>query len=358
MTHSPEPPNPLSATEAAELIRSLLHKEGSWVDWGKKCQLLQQGGYGAEQIFEQSGFQKVQQNLVIVASQVYESLVKEEVDEGILNYYLGPKSDVLYELRILNQSQRAIAAVEAQQKSLTADEAKELAKAFQEFGYLSQLPEGFTEHPGDALAYQCWKFARQKKDLTARTRLIVKGLKFAHSDSARTAIEQLLTDLTTNSPKKAPLVPMFRLEAEEELARLIPVAGTLPLTPSQIEEIAPLQQIDPFGFVQYRGTGALVPVPQWQAILTAGDPVAIFCTGGEVAEIVPHKEEAVMVIVDREQRTWNGTSYFLVTKGEHLAIDWFETDPNLPLLGRVVVVLRPKKILDANHLHEPWQMDD
>ncbi|WP_265583307.1 RuBisCO accumulation factor 1 [Synechocystis salina] len=64
---------------------------------------------------------------------------------------------------------------------MAADEAKELAKAFQEFGYLSQLPEGFTDHPGDALAYQCWKLARQKKNLPERTRLIVKGLKFAHS---------------------------------------------------------------------------------------------------------------------------------------------------------------------------------
>jgi hypothetical protein len=358
MTHSPEPETPLTATDAAELLRSLLHKEGTWVDWGKKCHQLQQGGYDAEQIFEQSGFQKVQQNLVIVASQVYESLVKEGGDEVVLTYYLGPKSDVLYELRILNQSQRAIAALEAQQKNLTAEEAKELAKAFQEFGYLSQLPEGFTDHPGDALAYQCWKFARQKKDLTARTRLIVKGLKFAHSDSARTAIEQLLTDLTTSPTKKAPLVPMFRIEEEEESARLIPVAGTLPLTPAQVEAVATLEQVEPFGLVNYQGTGAIVAVPQWQAILTAGDPVAIFCEGGDVADTVPRKEEVVMVVVDREQREWNGTSYFLVAQGEQLAIEWFDVKPDFPLLGRVVVVLRPKKIFDANHLREPWQMDD
>jgi len=358
MTHSPEPKTPLTATEANELLRSLLQKEGSWVDWGKKCQQLQQGGYDAERIFEQSGFQKVQQNLVIVAGQVYESLVKEGVNEGILNYYLGPKSDVLYELRILNQSQRAIAAVEAQQKNLTAEEAKEVAKAFQEFGYLSQLPEGFTEHPGDALAYQCWKFARQKKDLTARTRLIVKGLKFAHSDSARLAIEQLLTDLTANAPKKAPLVPIFRLEEEEQSARLIPVAGTFPLTPAQVEAVAPLAQVEPFGLANYQGSGAIVPVPQWQAILTAVDPVAMFCLGGEVAATVPRKDENVMVIVDRDQRDWNPTSYFLATNGDRLTIEWFETEPTCPLLGRVVVVLRPKKIFDADNLREPWQMDD
>ncbi|MGA1623804.1 MAG: RuBisCO accumulation factor 1, partial [Synechocystis sp.] len=270
----------------------------------------------------------------------------------------GPKSDVLYELRILNQSQRAIAAVEAQQKNLTADEAKELAKAFQEFGYLSQLPEGFTEHPGDALAYQCWKFARQKKDITARTRLIVKGLKFAHSDSARTAIEQLLTDLTAKAAPKAPLVPIFRIEEAEESARLIPVAGTLPLTIEQLQQVETLTQGEPFGLVNYQGTGAIVPVPQWQAILTAVDPVAIFCAGGEVAETVPRKDETVMVIVDRGQRTWAPTHYFVVPQGEQLAIRWFETEPDCPILGQVVVVLRPKQIFDENHLREPWQMDD
>lgn len=358
MTHSPNPKATLPASEATELLRSLLHKEGSWVEWGQKCHQLQQGGYDAEHIFEQSGFQKVQQNLVIVASQVYESLVKEGVEAATLAYYLGPKSDVLYELRILTQPQRAIAAVEAQQKNLIAEEAKELAKAFQAFGYLSQLPEGFTEHPGDALAYQCWKLARQKKDLTARTQLIVKGLKFAHSDSARTAIEQLLTDLTTKSAPKAPLVPIFRLEDDQESARLIPVAGTFPLTAEQVESVAPLSQVEPFGLVNYQGTGVIVPVPQWQAILTADNPVALFCRGGEVAATVPRKDEMVLVIVDRQRRDWNRMSYFLVTTGEQLAISWFEAAPACPILGQVVVVLRPKQIFDANHLREPWQMDD
>lgn len=355
---TPESETVLTPAEANELIRALLHKEGTWVDWGKMCQQLHQGGYDAETVFEQTGLQKVQQNLVIVASQVYESLVKEGVEEDILRYYQGPKSDVLYELRILNQSQRAIAAAEAQRKNLTADEAKELARAFQEFGYLSQLPTGFTAHPGDALAYQCWKLARQKKDLTARTRLIAKGLKFAHSDSARTAIEQLLTDFIPQSTKKAPLLPLFRVEEEEYSSRLIPVAGTFPLTPTQITAVQAVTQVEPFGLVNYQGSGAIVPIPQWQAIFTAIDPVALFCRGGDVATTLPHADETVMLVVDRGQRDWNDQSYFLVAQGEQITVQWFDILPDSTILGKVVVVLRPKKILDANNLREPWQMDD
>ncbi|AGF52928.1 sll0102 [Synechocystis sp. PCC 6803] len=358
MTHSPESNPTVSAAEAAELIRSLLHKEGTWVDWGKKCQQLQKAGYGAEEIFEQSGFQKVQQNLVIVASQVYESLVKQGIDETVLSYYRGPKSDVLYELRILNHQQRAIAAVEAQQKNLAADEAKELAKAFQEFGYLSQLPEGFTDHPGDALAYQCWKLARQKKNLPERTRLIVKGLKFAHSPNARQAIEKLLTDLTAQPSRKAPLVPVFRLEEDQEAARLIPVAGTFPLQPQAVQAVQSLEQVEPFGLVSYQGEGAVVPVPQWQAILTAEDPVAIFCPAGQVSESLARKDEQVLVVVDRSKKIWNDGSYFLLNQGETVAIQWCETEPEREILAQVVLVLRPKKIFDANNLREPWQMDD
>jgi len=66
----------ISETEATELMRSLLHKEGNWVNWGQKCQKLQKAGYDSQLIFEQTGFQNAQQNLIIVAAQVFESLIK------------------------------------------------------------------------------------------------------------------------------------------------------------------------------------------------------------------------------------------------------------------------------------------
>ncbi|MEN9871684.1 MAG: hypothetical protein RLZZ171_2676, partial [Cyanobacteriota bacterium] len=69
----------MSEAEAQELMRSLLHKEGSWVEWGQGCQQLQKAGYSTQRIFEDTGFQNSQQNLVIVASQVFDNLVKAEV---------------------------------------------------------------------------------------------------------------------------------------------------------------------------------------------------------------------------------------------------------------------------------------
>ncbi|MFM7717394.1 MAG: hypothetical protein ACKO7A_33220, partial [Microcystis sp.] len=71
----------ISETEATELMRSLLHKEGNWVNWGQKCQKLQKAGYDSQLIFEQTGFQNAQQNLIIVAAQVFESLIKAGASE-------------------------------------------------------------------------------------------------------------------------------------------------------------------------------------------------------------------------------------------------------------------------------------
>jgi len=348
----------LSEDSIAELLRALLHKQGAWVDWGHACQQLQRSGLSADRIFEETGFQKVQQNLIIVAAQVYDSLVIGGVEQSVLDYYLGPKSDLLYELRILNQQQRALVAIEAQRQHLDAEGAKELARAFQEFTYLAQLPTGFSNNPGDALAYQCWKLARQKKDLAVRTRLIAKGLKFAYSSSARAAVEQLLTDMTLAPTAKAPLIPLHRLEQEEEVACLVPVAGSLPLATKALQKVAPIQTEEPFGVVTYQGTGALAPLPGWQAVLTAIDPVVIFCQSAEVAESLRHQSELVLVVVDRAKTDWNDSSYFIVDAEGQVAIRWAATAFAETILGQVVVVLRPKRIFDQNNLREPWQMDD
>ncbi|MGF1479562.1 MAG: RuBisCO accumulation factor 1 [Cyanophyceae cyanobacterium] len=346
----------LSEAEASQLLRSLLHKEGNWIDWGYACQQLQHSGYSAQQIFEETGFQASQQNLVIVAAQVYAS-IGATVPESVAAYFQGPRSDVLYEFRILNQQQRAAAAMLAQEKQLNVDEAHEVAKAYQEFSRRSQLPAGFSLHPGDAIAYQCWKRARQKKDLQERSRLIAKGLKFAHSPSAREAIEKLLSDFTVVPSRTAPLLPVYRLEQEEELPRIVPVAGSLPLTQAEFESVFPLEAQEPFRVVDAAG-GIVVPLPGWPAIVRATAPVAVFCKSDRLPKALSGELETVLVVIDRDLQEWNPNSYFAVAPNEQLTLQWFEEAPNVPLLGQVILVLRPKKILDENNIVEPWQMDD
>ena len=347
----------ISPEEAAELMRSLLHKEGSWVEWGKACQKLQQGGEDPKKVFEVTGFQVSQQNLVIVASQVYDNIAEAGLEPAILEYFKGPRSDVLYEFRILNKEKRVAASKLAYEKKLDVDGAHIVAKAIQDVAYMSQIPDAFTNCPGDNVAYLCWKRARNKKDLQARSRLIAQGLKFAQSETAREAIEQLLSDFTVVSSLNAPLLPIHRLEIEDALPRIVPLAGTYPITSSQLEAATKVEVIAPFSIMNASG-GTFVPIPGWQSALKAVDPVAYLCSSDRLPKSIGGKTEKVLVLIDRAAKEWNVSSYFAVETEETVELKWFETPPNNAIVGQLVLILRPKKIFDENNITEPWQMDD
>ncbi|NET38845.1 MAG: hypothetical protein F6K19_43830 [Cyanothece sp. SIO1E1] len=344
--------------DVTQILQMLRRKEQTWVEWGRACQHLQKNGYSPQSIFEETGFEPIQQNQVIVAAQVYASLENGAAPEPVLDYFRQRRSDILYEFRILAHADRVSAATLATENQLDVDAAHDVAKAIKEFSRFSQPPTGFTTAPGDAIAYQCWRLARQKSDLQERSRLIARGLRFAHSDSARLQMEKLLTDFTVVQSRPQPRLPTYRLESEEELPRVIPVIGQLPLTKADLQAVPLIQEEGSFNMVKFTGTGAWVPVPGWQVILKAEDPVGIFCQSHELPIDRVGKSEDLLLIIDRAQRDWDGDSYFLVEPAEHLAIQWYPEAPEHPLLGRVILVMRPKKILDRSLSRDPWQIDE
>ncbi|MBP0005507.1 MAG: hypothetical protein J7642_17630 [Cyanobacteria bacterium SBC] len=348
----------LSEDEILALLRSLRHKDGNWIAWGKACYQLHKAGYDPQNIFEETGFETAVQNQVIVAAQVYDSIVKEGVSDAVRAYCEGPRSDVLYEFRVLNQTQRAEAVELAWEKQLDIDSAHDVTRAVKAIDRLSKLPEGFTRKPGDAVAYQCWRQARQKKDLAERTRPIARGLKFAQTAGARLQLETLLSEISAPPQRKAPLLPLYRVDEELELPRIVPVAGTLPLSASAVESVLQVESIEPFRVTTVASQTVCVPIPGWQAVLQAGDPVALFTHSADLPNAPEGSDEMMLVLVDRSDRQWNPNSYFLAETGNGLEIAWFPETPNADVLARVVVVLRPKRILDESNILQPWQMDD
>jgi hypothetical protein len=343
--------------DSASLLQMLRRKEKTWLDWGLACQQLQKTGYSPQQIFEETGFEPIQQNQIVVASQVYKSLV-DNAPETVLNYFGERRSDILYELRVLNHGERVDAATLAANKQLDVDEAHIIAKAIKEFYQLKTLPPGFTKTPGDAMAYRCWHFARQKSDLQARSQLIGQGLKFAQSDTAREQLQQLLSDFTVVKTPSAPHLPFFRLESEEELPRLMPVVGHFPLTLADFKAVPMVDEEGAFGVVKYAGTCAWVAVPGWQVILRAEDPVALLAPVQDLEPDLPQPTEEVLVIIDRAQRQWNPDSYFLTAASDSLQVTWFTDAPEQKLLGQVILVMRPKRVLDEDYTKDPWQIDE
>ncbi|MEL6928306.1 MAG: RuBisCO accumulation factor 1 [Cyanobacteria bacterium J06600_6] len=347
----------MSETEAVELMRSLLHKEKTWVEWGQGCHKLQKAGYSTQRIFEDTGFQNSQQNLVIVAAQVFNNLLEANVAPEVLDYFRGPRSDVLYEFRLLNQQERVDASLLAYDKKINIDGAALVTKAIKDVSRMSQLPEAFTKHPGDWVAYLAWKRAKSQKDLQQRSRLIAQGLKFAHSTTAREAIEQLLSDFSTINTASEPLLPLYRMELEEELPRIVPLAGSYPISSQEISAVKQVEIREPFSHIQADG-GSYVPIPGWQAVLKAKDPVGYLCPSNLLPKYLGGNVEEVFVLVDRANKTWDINGYLVVEIAGKLEIRWFDSPPQELIIGQLVLILRPKKILDEGNLTQPWQMDD
>jgi Rubisco Assembly chaperone C-terminal domain/Rubisco accumulation factor 1 alpha helical domain/Rubisco accumulation factor 1 helix turn helix domain len=356
----PNNPNTDSMADdaAQELLVKLRQKQGNWVEWGQAIAQLQKSGYNPQTIFEATGFEPVQQNQVIVGSQVYNSLEKGGASEAVRNHYSQRNSDVLYELRLLTNEERAAAAELTFQHKLDCDEVREIAKAIKDFSRLRNIPQGFTKNPGDAVAYAAWKFAKQNSDLQERSRLIARGLRFAHTDTARKQIEQLLTDFTVSSQHQAPRVPFYRFETEVELPRIVPVAGETPIKTSDFKAVPLINEVGSFRILKFAGEQAWVPLPGWQVLLAAEDPVAIISQTDKLPSSTPNPPEEVLLVIDRAQRSWDSKSYFALDNSGELDFQWFDAEPNISFLGKIILVLKPKKILDEDFTKDSWQIDE
>ncbi|NEP80760.1 MAG: hypothetical protein F6K17_06780 [Okeania sp. SIO3C4] len=353
--------------EIENLIGLLRRKESNWVEWGQACARLQKAGYTSQQIFEATGFEPVQQNQVIVGSQVYTSIVNAKTAKNLqsqsgtdfLLRFERSGSDILYELRILTQEQRVIATEFIVEHNLDVDDAKDLAKAIKDFARMKTIPEGFSDRPGDIVAYQCWKLARQQNDLQQRSRLIAKGLKLADSQTARKQLEQLLIDFTVVSQRPAPRLPIYRMESEEELPRVLPVVGKLPLNTEDLKAVPIVEEVGSHGIVKFSGgAGAWVGIPGWRVVMQAEDPVAVIENSDRLPTPIPGATEEVLLIIDRSQREWHEDGYFIIDQAGKIEVQCFDELPNIPLLGRVLLVLRPKKILDREFVKDLLQFEE
>jgi hypothetical protein len=110
--------------------------------------------------------------------------------------------------------------------------------------------------------------------------------------------------------------------------------------------------------VKFAGPAAWVAVPGWQVILNAEDPIAILAMSDGLPVPLQGKVEEVLVVVDRAQRQWDTDSYFIAGSNGNLELFWFETSPELPILGQVILVMRSKKIVDEDYTKDRWQIDD
>jgi len=107
---SPASPLPEPEINAEELCDRFVKKQGTWIEWGEPASSYRKQAILPQGIFEETGFEPIQQNQIIVAAQVYTSLVNGNASANVLAHFQQKGSDSLYELRVLAQSERAAAA--------------------------------------------------------------------------------------------------------------------------------------------------------------------------------------------------------------------------------------------------------
>jgi hypothetical protein len=344
---------------AESLLLLLRRKEGNWVDWGHACQQLQKSGYGTQAIFEATGFEPIQQNQIMVAAQVFDTMMEIGVAPATQAHYSRVGSDSLYELRILTKEDRAATADFLHSRNIDSEGAREVAKAFKEFAFVNKLPEGFIHHPGDALAYQYWRYAKQQSEIAEKTRLIARGLMFAHSQSARNQIEKLLTELAPKSEPAAPSLPVYRLESEEEVPRTVPILGSYGLAADVFANGGKIVGNGPFATMNGDAPGGWVSLPGWQVVIQAIDLVCLTGRSDLLSIPLQGEPEDVLLAIDRSINEPNQLDFFAIDRDGKVAIDWFPNTPNAKILGKLVLILRPKRGIEtASTVDDIWKTED
>jgi hypothetical protein len=210
-----------------EMLGRLRSLAGHWHELARFLPALQRAGYDSVAVEEATGLERRVQNVWNTAAQVYES-VKGVLPPDQLAHFDVEGEVLLYELRFLSVRQRAPAAAYIVENNLSPAEAQVLARASKEHERRAGHKEGFSDTPGDVLAYKYWRDAlecRRQDDVDACAR---KGLAVADTDEARAKLTTLLEDdagPVISLPTA--ILTILRLSRDELGFRPLAVAGEL-----------------------------------------------------------------------------------------------------------------------------------
>ncbi|CAA6666541.1 unnamed protein product [Spirodela intermedia] len=182
------PPSPIPpkyrSLDPAERLEVLRNRLGLWYEYASLIPpCLRRGISGVEQ------------NCLIVAAQVRDSLQSSKFDPDLLAYFDSGGSELLYELRLLSASQRVAAARQVVEGRLDAKAAQELARAMKDFPR-RQSDDGWDsfsrESPGDCLAFSYFRQSREAISDSERRVALEKALEAVETEVARKRLEQEL----------------------------------------------------------------------------------------------------------------------------------------------------------------------
>ncbi|VFQ68199.1 unnamed protein product [Cuscuta campestris] len=318
------PPSPVPSKyrslDTNSRLEILTKRLGPWFEYAPLIPSLIQEGFAPSTLEEIAGISGAEQNLLVVASRVRESLLNSGIDAETLSFFdSGGGAELLYEIRILTADQRAAAADFLVKNRSDVKQSQRLARAMKDFR-LRRADRGWArfdpESPGDCLAFSYFRQAKEyeaaSKDELRRLSL-QKALEFAVSDAAKALLEEEKSrtkseEKESNVEGHEVTVPLVRMQlgevAESSALVVLPVA-----VEAEEVEAAPWNCIGvgEFGIVEAeKEWRRWVVLPEWKPIsgLHRGGAAVRFENG----RILPWKEseknqrDPILVVADRRRK--------------------------------------------------------
>lgn len=383
------PPSPIPAhyrtLDTNARLEVLSNRLGQWYEYTPLISALISEGFLSTTIEEITGIASIEQNLLVVACQVRDSLI-EATDDETVAYFGSPQSpEILYQLRILNTPQRAAAARFVIQHGFDSHRAEELARSMK--NYPRRFGERGWEYfdgdiPGDCLAFSYFRLAHEHKTASVpelSKAWFEKALEVVETERAR---QRVLDDVEgTYQEAEAELeeeirrVPVVRMAfgevAESSVVVVLPVCRVEDRE-MEVEE-APWEcgMGGQFGIVQAeKGWSGWVVLPGWLPIkeLKRGGVAVRF---PKARGVLPWKDkkkdlnEEILVVVDRGQKEVEAEDgfYLVVGGGNGSGDEGLKVERGVRLkqmgveqsLGTVLLVVRPPRDdMDDQLRDEDW----
>lgn len=321
----------------------------------------------------------MEQNRLVVAAQVRDSLVQSNTDPDVLAFFDTGGAELLYEIRLLSATQRADTAKFIVERRLDAKGAQDVARAIKDFprrrGEIGWEKFNYLI-PSECLAYMYYRQAREYSNPSEeRTSFLKMALDVAVSEDAKSVILRDLEgdsgETSTGDGAVAVRVPVVRLKmgevSEASSVVVLPVCRGVEKEREILEAPWECRTEGEFGVVvAEKGWESWVVLPGWEPVygLRAGGGVVLSFGN---ARVLPwkvnrmYKEEAILVVVDRRKKNvvLEEGFYLGTVEGEGLKVE-----KGLALmergveecLGSVVLVVRPpKEETDDQLSDEDWE---
>ncbi|KAL6136183.1 hypothetical protein ACLB2K_061484 [Fragaria x ananassa] len=378
------PPSPIPeqyrSLDVNGRLEILANRLGLWYEYAPLIPSLLQQGFTPPTIEEVTGISGVEQNRLVVAAQVRESLIHSKTDPEITAEFDTGGSELLYEIRLLSVQQRTAAARFIVEKRLDAKGAGDLARATKDFprrrGDKGRESFDYT-NPGDCLAFMYYRQAREHRDMSeTRTDALEEALKVVGSEKARSVIVRELEGESVRDEEEEVVagvkVPVVRLKFGEvgESSRVV----VLPVCKAEEKDKEVMEA--PWECESEGELGVVVAEKGWKrwVVLPGWEPVVGLGRGGVVvsfsdARVLPwkvnrwYKEEPILVVADRSKKEVEADDgfYLAAVDGEGLG---FKVERGSALkeagvkesLGTVVLIVRPPKDDTENEIaEEDWE---